>query len=365
MKIIIIQGAFFPVPPVKGGAVEKRWFELAKEFVRQKNEVLYLSKEYSGMPTVENIEGVRFLRKSGFNFHSNFLISNLRDFIYSCKIVRLIPNDMDVIITNSFWSPILLNKINKDKTMVDVARMPKGQMYLYKGVRFLRANSTPVAEAIKNELKKKYNSKVITIPNPLTFKIENDKNVIAKEKLILYTGRIHPEKGIHILIKAFNRLKIKDWKLTIIGAYKISDGGGGEKYLEELKSIIKNDSIRFCDPIYDINALNEYYQRSSIFVYPSLSEKGETFGLSPLEAMAWGSVPIVSDLKCFKDFITNELNGLIFNHRAANSIELLSEIISKIIIDEQKRDEMSAKAIEVRESHSVEKIANEFLETFK
>jgi hypothetical protein len=32
MRITIVQGAFLPVPPVLGGAVEKIWFALGKEF---------------------------------------------------------------------------------------------------------------------------------------------------------------------------------------------------------------------------------------------------------------------------------------------------------------------------------------------
>ena len=33
MKITIVLGAFLPVPPVIGGAIEKSWFALAQEFV--------------------------------------------------------------------------------------------------------------------------------------------------------------------------------------------------------------------------------------------------------------------------------------------------------------------------------------------
>ena len=35
MKITIVLGAFFPVPPTMGGGVEKVWFTLAPEFVKR------------------------------------------------------------------------------------------------------------------------------------------------------------------------------------------------------------------------------------------------------------------------------------------------------------------------------------------
>ena len=40
MKITIVLGAFFPVPPIKGGAVEKIWFALGQEFARRGHDVV-------------------------------------------------------------------------------------------------------------------------------------------------------------------------------------------------------------------------------------------------------------------------------------------------------------------------------------
>jgi hypothetical protein len=48
MRITIVQGAFLPVPPLLGGAVEKMWFGLAPEFVRHGHEVVYISRRFAG-----------------------------------------------------------------------------------------------------------------------------------------------------------------------------------------------------------------------------------------------------------------------------------------------------------------------------
>ena len=45
MKITIVLGAFFPVPPLLGGAVEKVWFALGPEFVRRGHEVVQISRD--------------------------------------------------------------------------------------------------------------------------------------------------------------------------------------------------------------------------------------------------------------------------------------------------------------------------------
>ena len=120
----------------------------------------------------------------------------------------------------------------------------------------------------------------------------------------------------------------------------------------------------FFEPIFNTSLLNKEYAKASIFLYPSIAEKGETFGLAPLEAMAFGTVPIVSNLECFKDFIKQNKNGLIFNHSykpevaLANKIKILQD--SKVLLKK-----LSVEAFKVNKSHSVEKIANLFLDDFK
>ena len=363
MKIVVVQGAFLPVPPVEGGAVEKMWYLLAKEFVKQGHQVVYLCKSFKSMPTEEVIDGVQIRRKSGFDFSKNFFLSNLKDLRYTLAIKKLIPKDADVIISNTFWLPILLNKKLASRTLVDVARMPKGQMPLYKQVKILRANSSPVSKAIKKELSQALHKKVCVIPNPLTFINPKPVDYTYKEKIILYVGRIHPEKGIDLLIEAFNQMNLEQWKLKVIGPHKIASGGGGEAYLKQLKDAA-HGNIQFSAPIYDIEELNGEYHKASIFVYPSLAEKGETFGLAPLEAMAWGTAPLVSNLECFKDFIIDGVNGSIFDHRVTDAVKTLKAKLEDMTKDINHLKKMQDNALAVRKTHSIPEIAKQFLKVF-
>ena len=362
MKIVLVQGAFLPIPPIRGGAVEKRWYLLAKEFVKQGHEVIHICKSFENMLDEETVDGVLIKRKSGFNISANFIVSNFKDFYYTTKILSLIPKDTDVLISNTFWLPILAPKKLKTKIMVDVARIPKGQMPFYKKAKTLRANSTPVAKAIKSELPSHLHNKVITIPNPLTFLTDTEFSMPPKTKTILYTGRIHPEKGIELLVQAFAELNLKDWKLEIIGPYEISDGGGGKKYLEKLKKMRTIKQLSW--NLFNVEELNTYYKKASIFVYPSVAEKGETFGLAPLEAMAWGAIPIVSDLSCFKDFIKDGINGRIFDHRCENPVDALSSIMQDLALNISNKESMRIASIKVRKSHSIPSIAKLFIDEF-
>ena len=363
MKIFILQGAFLPIPANLGGAVEKMWFALGKEFARRGHEVIQISRTYQNFPDEEYIGDVLHIRVKGYNTPSNGLYLKLLDLLYSLKAVKKISDNADIIVTNSSWSPVVIQNKLKPLCMVDVARMPKGQMRLYKQ-SIIRANSSPVNTAIRKELRSGISKKVVTIPNPLPFKDLPEVDFDEKKPVILYTGRVHPEKGLHILLKAFNKLP-KGWKLIIVGPHSFGEGGGGEKYKQDLQKLAQDIDVTFTGPVNNDERLNEYYKQASIFVYPSVAEKGETFGLAPLEAMAWGCVVVVSDLLCFQDFISQGKNGIVFNHRSEDAVQLLSNAIQFLQKNPVLRKKIALEALLVRQTHCVRSIASDFLELFK
>ena len=365
MKITIVQGAFFPIPPVLGGAVEKMWYGLAKEFANKGHEVYYISKSYERFLNVEREEGINHIRIKGYKSPSSGILLKILDLFYTLKAVQKISNNTDIIISNTFWLPIILPSNQQKKCFIDVARMPKGQMRFYTKSARLRANSSPVAKAIKDEISIKYFDKVVMIPNTLPFKNTNTVDFLTKEKIILYTGRIHPEKGLEILINSFSLLGTKEWQLCIVGPYSTELGGGGDAYMEELKFLAKNSNVAFLEPIFDIDKLSEIYSKASIFVYPSVAEKGETFGVSPLEAMSWGCATIVSNLECFKDFLIHNKNGLCFDHRSENRVEILSQFLDDLINNPKLMNKLATEGLIVNETHSTEKLATEFLKEFE
>ena len=71
MKINILQGAFLPVPPSKGGAIEAAWYSLGREFGRIGHEVTHVSCNAKDLPNVESREGVRYIRVKRKSFYLN------------------------------------------------------------------------------------------------------------------------------------------------------------------------------------------------------------------------------------------------------------------------------------------------------
>lgn len=329
MNITIVQGAFLPVPPLRGGAIEKAFHSLAKQFSDNGHTTNYISRLCDRLPSRES-EGPKLhhTRVPGFNSPKSSLLLKFLDFVYSSRVIGALPT-ADILVTHTFWLPILINKSDTHgKLYVHVGRVPKGQMRFYKNAARLQTVSTPIVEAIKRETPQVSHEKVKMIPYPL------ESNFLAnidfskpRPKRILYAGRIHPEKGLDILIDAFLSgcsTSFKDWTLDILGPWEIRHGGGGDRYLSTLKAKVSGvKGINFLDPVFSQNELASIFERASIFVYPSLAEKGETFGLAALEAMARGCLTVVSSLDCFKDFVESGRNGFIFNHREVHPDEAL------------------------------------------
>jgi glycosyltransferase involved in cell wall biosynthesis len=339
MKITIVLGAFLPVPPIMGGAVEKVWFALAQEFARRGHEVVLISRAIPGLRRSETSAGVKHLRVRGFDIPRSLIWLKFLDLVYSLRAMSLLPK-ADIIVTNTFWLPVLLRSSKRGQVYVHVARYPKGQMRFYGRATRLQTPSHAVACAVIGEVPK-LAEKIVVIPYPApTSTIERDPPpIVEREKIILFVGRVHPEKGLHLLIDAFankTRTLFADWKLVIVGPAEKNYGGAGEPYLATLKRSAERaeERIIFRGRVFDPIALEREFRSARLFVYPSLAEKGESFGLAPLEAMAHRCAVLVSNLDCFHDFIREGETGFIFNHRAANPTDALREKIENVVVDE-------------------------------
>ena len=82
MKITIVQGAFLPVPPILGGAVEKIYFMLGQEFVNLGHEVIHISKSHQSLKNIETLNGVSHIRVKGFSTPKSILVLKFYDLIY-------------------------------------------------------------------------------------------------------------------------------------------------------------------------------------------------------------------------------------------------------------------------------------------
>jgi glycosyltransferase involved in cell wall biosynthesis len=371
MKITIVLGAFFPVPPIMGGAVEKVWFALAREFARRGHHVVEISRTMPQLHRRESIAGVQHVRVRGFDAPRSLLWLKFLDLIYSARVMAVLP-EADVVVTNTFWLPILLRSSKRGKVYVHVARYPKGQMRFYRRAARLQAPSEAVAGAIFAEAPQlRPKTKVIPYPVPeIRNNNESPPPLAERSRTILFVGRVHPEKGVHLLIEAFAGLPrdlAAEWKLSIVGPAEEELGGGGQSYLAGLKrSALKaGGKVFFQGPVFDPAALEQNFRSARLFVYPSLADLGESFGLAPLEAMAHGCAVIVSNLGCFRDFIRDHETGFIFDHHAAGSpVNALREKLQQAIANSESLARVAEAGYRESAKYSVSRVADQFLHDF-
>lgn len=143
-------------------------------------------------------------------------------------------------------------------------------------------------EKCKNHIK----HKCYYIPNGVVNPIKtNQKNILEKFNLlekeyILSVGRITPEKGFDILIKAYKASKTR-LKLVIVG-----DAETEKEYKNELIKLAQDSNIVFTGTLLN-NDLAQLYQNAGFYI---LSSRNEGFPIVLLEAMSYGLDLIVSDI---------------------------------------------------------------------
>jgi len=371
VRITIVVGPFYPVPTVLGGAVEKVHLLLAQAYRDAGHQVTIVSRRYKDFRHDEVTDGIRHIRIPSSDRSSNLAINLVLDFIYAVRVARALPYS-DLTISTAFSVPLLLPRRRAGKIYVQIGRHPKGQMFIYFRADRLQAVSKAVAQAIARQapwLKSKICVIGYAIPDAFFARRAGGR----AEQVVLYVGRIAREKGIELLLRAFAQMRSRPdqstmsaWRLRLVGPHAIAQGGDGPEYFQQLQELARELDIRcdFVAPIFEQNTLIGEYQRGSIFVYPSLAETGESFGLAPLEAMAAGCATIVSDLRCFDDYIVDGTNGLKFEHRAANPVENLADKLIALIRDPKYLQRIAEAGRAAASQFSVARIAERMMEEF-
>jgi glycosyltransferase involved in cell wall biosynthesis len=241
-------------------------------------------------------------------------------------------------------------------------------MRWYRHAARLQAVSNSIADQIIAEAPQ-LRSKVRVIPNALPFRIEESDSA-GRERIILYVGRIHPEKGIELFLRSLAYLPAQvqaQWKVRMVGPHEPELGGGGEAFLQQMRALAEKTAaqIEWRGKIFDPQQLTAQYGSSLVFVYPSLAETGEAMPVAPLEAMANGCVPFVSKLDCFRDYISDGVNGYVFDHRASQPERALAERLSALLQLEREQILKIGETAQLQAGEfELEKVAPRYLEDF-
>lgn len=148
-------------------------------------------------------------------------------------------------------------------------------------------------------------------------------------------GRIRPEKGTDLFVKAMIRLLPKYPNVTAIITGLVKEEH--QDFLDELKLLILNAGLEKRIQFLGERPLEEmplWFRRISLYVAPM---RWEGFGLTPLEAMASGTAVVATKTGAAAKLISEGETGIIV---PPDDLDSLTNAIETFLIDPQKAEEM-------------------------
>lgn len=215
--------------------------------------------------------------------------------------------------------------------------------------KFVLLSNSFIPEFLKEYQIKHNPNKICAISNPCTYTCNIDENLIKeKEKIILIVARLNElQKNISSALRIWeiaNDYAIDNkWHLFIIG--EGNDEGKIKEYCKKLK--LKN--VHFLGKKDDVRP---FYIKSSLFI---MTSRYEGFGMTLLEALQNGCVPIVfENFSVVHDIINNE-NGFII---PSNDEKQFAKVLIELMKNAELRQSTAKRAIKSTQIFSTENICS-------
>ena len=246
-------------------------------------------------------------------------------------------------------------------------------MFLYENLNLKRCSCLVACSVQEAKYQQQINIKkpVLIIPNGVeddflnkSFSFEEKKKFLKKMKLdinskiLLFLSRVHPWKGLKLLLKVIKSLKNEfeknHWFLVIAGPDEKNHVSELKKYIDKNNL---NNIVKFTGPLFNNDKIL-MYDCSSCFILPS---KGENFGVSIIEALARSKPVITTKNTPWKELIDYNCGWWI--ERTFNNLKMtILKVIQKDEIDLVSYGNNGKNL--VREKYCWSKISNQYLKLY-
>jgi glycosyltransferase involved in cell wall biosynthesis len=258
----------------------------------------------------------------------------------------------------------ILMKVGGSGVLPGMALTPTGRLE----IRWLRRwadriiilNEGMRAEALAARLPA---DRLVWMPNPVD--TEHFRPVVDAERLrlraqhdlppdafvIIYTGRLAPEKSLHLLVEAFATV----WRQRA-QAYLVLVGDGPMRaaLTEQTRRLGCQDNTRVVGSV-DPSEVPQWLQVADVFALVSLSEG---FPCALVEAMSTGLASVVSDIPANQQLVQSKKHGLL---SPAGDISATAAALIRLLDDPELRARMGAEARRsVKQHYATERVLERY-----
>jgi len=303
--------------------------------------------------------------KPSFKVHEYEINPFLRPILSSKEFkfkLKEIINNGDIIHNHQLWRmPNIYPLLAKKKKSIKIIHSPRGSLAKehlsiskYKKFIFKKFfgqdrmllncdafHATSIKE--KDEIRSLgYKQPIAIIPNGIDIPSNKKMDFKKNNTKFLYLGRIHPIKGLDLLLNVWSQIELKNksCSLEICGYYEDIN------YYNHLKNMIKKLDLKkvvFSKKVSGREKKDKYLE-NDIFILPS---KSENFGMVIAEAMSYG-LPIITSNKTPWEIIKKNNYGWVVN---LNHNKLYSAISSANNLDQNNLKEMGNRGRQYIKNH--------------
>jgi UDP-glucose:(heptosyl)LPS alpha-1,3-glucosyltransferase len=181
-----------------------------------------------------------------------------------------------------------------------------------------------------------------------------ERHKITKDEIVLvFAGNPFVRKGLRYTIEALPKLKIKNYKLLIVGG----DDPNKQPHVDIIHKLGLDDKVIWIGITPEIN---KYFAASDIFVLPTIYDP---FGIVIVEAMASGLPVVTSKLAGAAELINHGEDGL--HIKNPTDSDEIAENLNYLIQSDNTRKEMGKEARKKAENYTWERTAKQMLEVFE
>lgn len=379
-KVCLILPKGLPVPAVKGGAIESLMTDIINQ--NEKSKLLDI--------TAVSIVDEKAQEQSKVYKYTEFIYIDTSTLEYKKKALKVRLENLFGLHKNTY-NEVTLDKIKQEKFDYIVVEdgayhsfqsylkyFTKDQMILHfhhNGVsdkrtdktfgKFLGvskfvvntfSNSTTIkdCEVLRNGIDiSKFQHSVTTDE---TKNLKKSLGFSEDDFIVIFCGRLIPEKGVLELVKAIKEIDNCKIKLMIVGSINFGVNQTSE-YLNILDKEIKTsgNKIKLTGYI-DNKELYKYYKLSNLAIVPSIWE--DAAPLVTIEAMASGTPLIITRTGGAPEYVSNET---IIIPKDNNIINNLKNEIIKLYSDREKLKLMKKSGISTSKRFTTESFYNDFV----